>query len=164
MHAMGGDSSGSASDPQGGGGLPIIWCTDCGRSQVLRCVSQRPWSFGHAFYCCPFYKRDGSGCPFWHWEEEYVKIVATVGRNVGQECDVGRGAGTRNRFGRGMVAAGGGDWSMHGKDLIEGGDWNREAELVSIGKEVVRYLKAICLLCVCALFVLFLILIVQIMK
>ncbi|CAL5015061.1 unnamed protein product [Urochloa decumbens] len=159
MHAMGGDSSGSTSDPQGGGGLPLIWCTECGRSQVLRRISQKPWSLGHVFYCCPFYKRNGTGCPFWFWEEDYA-VVAENGGNAAVERVAGQGFGTRNRFARGAMDGRG---AMLGKAVMQG-DWNKENELVCIGKEVVRFLKAICLLCGCLLFVMFLILVVQVMK
>ncbi|CAO2176330.1 unnamed protein product [Urochloa humidicola] len=161
---MGGDdSSGSTLDPQGGRGLPLIRCTDYGRSTVLRRISQKPWSLGHVFYCCPFYKRDGTGCPFWYWEEQYVDVVATIESLSTEKFAVGQGKGTRNRFGRGAMVERG-DGSMRGKAVMQGEDGNKEDEVVCIWKEVVRVLKAIFLLCGCLLFVMLLILIVVVMK
>lgn len=55
-HTMGGDSSASALDPQAANDVPLIWCTDCGTSRVVRRISQKPWSLGQVFYCCPKHK------------------------------------------------------------------------------------------------------------
>jgi len=40
---------------------------------------KQEWSFGKVFYCCPLHKHDGSGCPFWFWEEDYVVKLRSLG-------------------------------------------------------------------------------------
>ena len=56
VDAVRGDSSAFTSDPQGAEGVPLIWCTECKSRQVVWHVSQKPWSAGQVFYCCPKYK------------------------------------------------------------------------------------------------------------
>ncbi|CAL4985039.1 unnamed protein product [Urochloa decumbens] len=141
---MGGDSSASASNLQGVGDIPLIWCTECGSGQVLRRISRKPWSQGQVFYCCPKYKQDGTGCSFWYWEGDYLdKLAHTGGR---------QGSGNRVRIGRQQ-----GDWSNSGKGMVV----NKDADLVGIVKELVSYVKGICLLLLGILFVLVLILLVH---
>ncbi|CAN6286842.1 unnamed protein product [Urochloa humidicola] len=154
---MGGDSSASASDPQGADGLPLIWCTECGMRQVVRRVSQQPWSVGQVFYCCPKYKRDGSGCPFWYWEEDYVDVVAGKIPSHGKGSRARSGKGNRDNVSRGIVQ---GESSMMG--VV--GMMNKEAELVGIGKELVSLVKVICVTAICMLFVLILIVVVLLVK
>ncbi|CAO2176163.1 unnamed protein product [Urochloa humidicola] len=154
---MGGDSMVSASDPQGGEGLPLIWCRDCGMRQVVRRISQKPWSAGQVFYCCPKYKRDGSGCLFWYWEEDYADVVA--GKIPGDVKGSQAGGGQENRGNvSGLVVQG--ESSMMGV----GGMMNKEAELVGIGKQLVILVKVICRVAMCMLFVLILILLVVLVK
>ncbi|CAL5016347.1 unnamed protein product [Urochloa decumbens] len=147
---MGGDSSASASNRQGLGDIPLIWCTECGSGQVLRRISRKPWSAGHVFYCCPMYKQDGTGCPFWYWEEDYLDKLARM-----RACKE-TGAGSENRVRRTRMQ---GDWSNSGSMVV-----NKDADLVAIVKELVTFVKAMCLLLLCILFVLVLILVVQLIK
>jgi len=168
---MRGDSSGSASDPQGAEGLPLIWCTDCKSRQVVRRVSQKPWSADQVFYCCPKYKRDGTGCPFWHWEDDYADLL--VGKRAGIEAGkgtlVGGHEGNKSNAGRSMVQ---GEVGLSGRTMVEGelgmsgaaGMMNREYEIVAMCKEIVSLVKAITLVSVCIVFVLMLNLIVQLVK
>ena len=39
--------------------IPLIQYRECGRARVVRRVSKQEWSYGQAFYCCPFYKVSG---------------------------------------------------------------------------------------------------------
>ncbi|WVZ58012.1 hypothetical protein U9M48_008327 [Paspalum notatum var. saurae] len=57
--------------------LPLITCTDCSQHTVLELEvkTNENGNRGRIFYKCPSHKRDGSGCPFWHWEEGYVNIL-----------------------------------------------------------------------------------------
>ncbi|KAJ1298575.1 hypothetical protein BS78_01G463900 [Paspalum vaginatum] len=77
--AMAKEGSRSSAFEQGGGKLPLIWC-HCKMRRVTRLVSGRPKSQGRVFYCCPSHQRDGSGCPFWHWEEDYPERLRKVMR------------------------------------------------------------------------------------
>ncbi|CAN6319965.1 unnamed protein product [Urochloa humidicola] len=140
---MGGDSSASASNPPGLGDIPLIWCTECGSGQVLRRISRKPWSAGQVFYCCTKYKQDGTGCSFWYWEDDYLD---KLGRQ-----------GSENRV---RTARMQGDWSNSRKGMVV----NKDVDLVGIVKELVTFVKAICLLLLCILFVLVLILVVQLIK
>ncbi|CAO2168579.1 unnamed protein product [Urochloa humidicola] len=73
------ESCGSDSNRLFPDGLPLIWCTECGNRKIMKRASKQEWSMGQIFYCCPNYKRDGTGCPFWFWEEEYVKVLQKNG-------------------------------------------------------------------------------------
>ncbi|KAK8455472.1 hypothetical protein SEVIR_4G120000v4 [Setaria viridis] len=150
---MGGDSSASASDPQG---LPLIWCTECGMRQVVRRISQKTWSLGRVFYLCTRYKCDGAGCPFWFWEEEYVDML------VGKRGN-GDGQGSRSNVGRAIAQE---DYYMKSEATIGVGHGvvNKEAEFVGLMKEAVVLMKAIFISSVCILFVMLLSLFVQLMK
>ena len=54
---MASESRASTADPVD---IPLIQCREYGRARVVRQVSKQEWSFGQAFYCCPFYKVSGS--------------------------------------------------------------------------------------------------------
>ncbi|CAN6381062.1 unnamed protein product [Urochloa humidicola] len=83
----GAESSGSVSNRQFPDGLPLIWCSECGRRKIVRRTSKQEWSLGQIFYCCPNYKRDGTGCAFWYWEEEYLKVLQKNGGPIPAQAD-----------------------------------------------------------------------------
>ncbi|CAL4952116.1 unnamed protein product [Urochloa decumbens] len=149
---MVGGSSATGSNPVSADGLPLIMCTECGMRRVVRRTSQQTWSLGQIFYCCPRHKRDGSGCPFWFWKDEYISFLASTGRYVAS-------AGANNGVESMHVA----ESSMDGTDSRMKGEIGfsgivsvkSESELIAICKEVVRLLKALCFLCVCMLFLMF---------
>ncbi|KAM3384341.1 hypothetical protein ACQJBY_008790 [Aegilops geniculata] len=60
--------------------LPIIKCDHCWRL-VVRYVSSMPKHPGWVFFKC---EKDGDGCKFWYWEEEYTDLL--IARNL---LDVG---------------------------------------------------------------------------
>ncbi|CAO2186352.1 unnamed protein product [Urochloa humidicola] len=146
---MAAESIATGSNRRIGGGLPLIWCDECCQRRVVKRRSGKEWSLGEIFYVCPNYKRDGSGCPFWYWEEEYMKLLEKKGL-----------AGTA--FGDLRMQAG--DSRIQGDEgRIEGDEGRKEAgvghnaissqkevsQLKKIGKEILNMLKAICFVCVC---------------
>ncbi|CAL5066682.1 unnamed protein product [Urochloa decumbens] len=143
---MVGGSVASASNPRSVDGLPLIMCTDCGRRRVMRCTSQQPWSLGQIFYCCPLHKRDGTGCPFWYWKDEYINVLATVGV-------LPASAGAYNAGGSMQVAESrmqGAASKMKGDVDFNGSVSNKKVqELIDIGKELVRLVKVVVLVCIC---------------
>ncbi|KAJ1254012.1 hypothetical protein BS78_01G025200 [Paspalum vaginatum] len=109
---------------------PLITCTNCGRHTVLERIVQtnKNGNKGRIFYVCPGRKADGSGCPFWHWEESYVNLLKkeaamSSGQDLGIEVNR---EDPRNKEKE--------DWKI---DNIE----NEMRALVGIGKEVVVLLK-----------------------
>ncbi|CAO2038079.1 unnamed protein product [Urochloa humidicola] len=159
------ESSGLASNRQFPDGLPLIWCTECGDRRIVKCASKQEWSMGQIFYCCPNYKRNGTGCPFWFWEEEYVKLLQKNGVTIpAQVADlrmpvaiprhegaIPRHEGVELRRQEGVVFTG-------TVSMKEG------SELVAIGKEILSVLKGICFVCVWLLFVMLGILFVLLFK
>ncbi|CAN6233675.1 unnamed protein product [Urochloa humidicola] len=159
------ESSGSASNREFPDGLPLIWCTDCGRRKIVKRASKQEWSMGQIFYCFPNYKRDGTGCPFWFWEEEYVKVLQNKGvaipaqvadltmpvANPRPEGAIPRHEGVESRRQEGVVFTG-------TVSMKEGND------LVAIGKEILSVVKGICFVCVWLLFVMLGILLVLLFK
>ncbi|KAG2593047.1 hypothetical protein PVAP13_5NG632029 [Panicum virgatum] len=142
---MASQSSVSAPDPRLSEELPLITCTECGRKKVLRLKSRQEWSFGQVFYCCPMHKRDGTGCPFWFWKEDYVEHLKKIG------------------------ILNGGEWSRKGnikdddeKMMLGNGGTSRKEEDSSA--EVVRLLRSICMLCYCILVVQVVMLFVHLLK
>ena len=91
--------------------------------------------------CCSV---DGTGCPFWFWEEDYVEHLKKIG------------------------ILNGGEWSRKGnikddeKMLLGNGGTSRKQEDNSA--EVVRLLRSICMLCFCILVVQVFMLFVQLLK
>ncbi|KAG2605786.1 hypothetical protein PVAP13_4NG217900 [Panicum virgatum] len=87
---------------------------------------------------------DGTGCPFWFWEEDYVEHLKKIG------------------------ILNGGEWSRKGnikddeKMLLGNGGTSRKEEDNSV--EVVRLLRSICMLCFCILVVQVVMLFVQLLK
>ncbi|KAG2582852.1 hypothetical protein PVAP13_6KG183300 [Panicum virgatum] len=55
--------------------IPLIWCNECGQRQVVERTSRTPKNPNRIFFVCPNHKSDGSGRPFFHWEEEYVDML-----------------------------------------------------------------------------------------
>ncbi|CAO2163325.1 unnamed protein product [Urochloa humidicola] len=155
---MGDGLSVSASNHQGTGGISLIWCTKCGGEKVLKRTSRKEWSLGEVFYCCPNYKRDGTDCSFWFWEEDYIKEVEKEAEKNGvhgarptaDEVKIQADAGTS------MMQAGSGCKCV--------GLVNEQKELVAIGKEIVSVLRAICFVCVCMLLVMVASVVVMIFK
>ncbi|CAL5058799.1 unnamed protein product [Urochloa decumbens] len=144
------ESSGSASNRQFPNGLPLIWCTECKQRRIVKRTSKQEWSLGQIFYCCPNYKVYGTGCPFWFWEEEYLKVLQTKGVAVrALQADGSR-----------MEVAGTKQQGVESRRQ-EGVEFNgivsvKEArELAAIGKEVVSLLKGICFVGVCMLLLVF---------
>ncbi|CAN6355819.1 unnamed protein product [Urochloa humidicola] len=158
---MVGSSSAAESNPVSADGLPLIMCTECGMRRVVRRTSQQTWSLGQIFYCCPRHKRDGSGCPFWYWKDEYISFLARRGRHVASE-------GVNNGV-RSMQVA---ESSMDGTDSRMKGEIGlsgtvsvkSESELLAICKEVVMFLKALCFLCVCMVFLMIVSVFVHLVK
>ncbi|CAN6243921.1 unnamed protein product [Urochloa humidicola] len=62
--------------------LSLITCNECGRHTVLEfeVKSDENGNQGCIFYKCPARKCDGTGCHFWHWEEEYVEVLAKIAK------------------------------------------------------------------------------------
>ncbi|KAF7007583.1 hypothetical protein CFC21_022511 [Triticum aestivum] len=60
--------------------LPIIKCDHCWRL-VVRHVSSMPKHPRWVYFKC---EKDGDGCKFWYWEEEYIDLL--IARNL---LDVG---------------------------------------------------------------------------
>ncbi|CAO2204607.1 unnamed protein product [Urochloa humidicola] len=155
------ESSRSASNRQFPDGLPLIWCTECGARRIVKRTSKQEWSLGQIFYCCPNYKRDGTGCPFWYWEEEYLKVVQRLQRKgvpVPAEADdlrmqvgVPRQQGVESRRQERVEFNG----TMSTKE---------ESELVAIGKEILSVLKGICFVVLCMLLLMFVNLFVWLLK
>ncbi|CAN6272504.1 unnamed protein product [Urochloa humidicola] len=60
--------------------LPLITCNECEQHTVLELEvkSDENGNRGRIFYKCPARKCDGTGCPFWYWEEEYVEVLAKI--------------------------------------------------------------------------------------
>ncbi|CAN6299255.1 unnamed protein product [Urochloa humidicola] len=124
-------------------GLPLITCSECGRAQVVRRKSKQEWSLGEVFYCCPFHKRDGTGCPFWFWEQDYknmLKRIHVIGEDSMQDNS---GDPQRRPIRRDQV---------------------KEAKKDDISNEVVRLLQSIRVLCVCILAVQVVMLLAQLLK
>jgi len=75
---------------------------------------------------------DGSGCPFWYWEEEYVKVLEhkriLVGRGGRTEVEAEAGGSAMARIGL----------------QTEGSEG---------AKEVVNWMKILCIVSVCMLLV-----------
>ncbi|CAO2189269.1 unnamed protein product, partial [Urochloa humidicola] len=71
----GGLTSTSSVRRRGIGKPPLIICLDCKWRRVVELKSKKPWSKGEIFYTCPNHKSDGTGCPFWHWEQSYYKYL-----------------------------------------------------------------------------------------
>ncbi|CAL5052823.1 unnamed protein product [Urochloa decumbens] len=138
------ESQSSASNPQGAA-IPLIQCTECGQAKILRRTSRREWSYGRVFYCCPFYKQDGTGCPFWFWEDAYLKKLEKIPGD-------GSGAGANPRMG--MVA--------EASRMVMGPE--ETSELIKVGKEVVTWLKGLFFVCVCMLIVMVLDLLIHLIK
>jgi hypothetical protein len=86
-----------------------------------------------------FLWRDGTGCSFWYWEEDYVDVVA------GQRAIVEQG---NRRSNAGRLMSGG------------VGKMDKEAKVVGISNEIFSLVKVIFIVSVCILFVLMMILIV----
>ncbi|CAO2181742.1 unnamed protein product, partial [Urochloa humidicola] len=59
--------------------LPLIVCTDCKCRTVLALKAKTEANYGKYFYMCPAHKRDGTGCPFWYWEEDYEAFLMEKG-------------------------------------------------------------------------------------
>ncbi|KAL6639321.1 hypothetical protein ACP70R_023051 [Stipagrostis hirtigluma subsp. patula] len=107
-----------------------------------------PWSFGQIFYTCPSHKKDGSGCSFWFWEEEYMRYLEQMEqKNPGS---VSRELGVEDK----AQDRGGSASSMLGIALA----------LLSVGREIACLLKAIVVVCVLVVFVLVMLLFVQLKK
>jgi len=85
---------------------------------------------------------DGSGCPFWYWEEDYIKVLE-------QKRILGHGGRMQAQ-----VEAGGSDMGRIGLQT-EGSEG---------GKDVVNWMKILCIVSVCMLLVQVLNLFVTLMK
>jgi hypothetical protein len=165
----------STADPAN---IPLIQCKECRWARVVHRVSKQEWSFGQAFCCCLFYKvsgsvkmkflflldsklilgiflQDGTGCPFWKWEKEYLEVV--LGKNT-----VGVQAGSSNA-GTTMVKSP--DLKMNTDGGARNNGWvKREAVSTEMVKEVFMVTKVIFVVCVALLFVLILVLLVLLVK
>ena len=103
---------------------------------------------------------DGSGFPFFHWEDAYIDLLASKHKN--RHGDESRMYGV-NLGCMEQIKDAGAAWEE--ADGFNGNVWAKEHPgCVAIGKELVNLVKALCLICVCILFVSMLILLVQITK
>ncbi|KAJ1276822.1 hypothetical protein BS78_05G245000 [Paspalum vaginatum] len=60
--------------------LPLVICDRCNSRKVMALKAKTPTNFGRYFYICPTYEqRDGSGCDFWYWEDEYEQYLTDNG-------------------------------------------------------------------------------------
>ncbi|KAJ1267315.1 hypothetical protein BS78_07G046500 [Paspalum vaginatum] len=59
--------------------LPLVICDRCNSRKVMALMAKTPTNFGHYFYVCPTYERDGSGCDFWYWEDDYEQYLIDNG-------------------------------------------------------------------------------------
>jgi hypothetical protein len=95
--------------------------------------------------------RDGTGCPFWYWENDYIKKIGENGTNdapVGDE----------------LMMQGGESMKQSGDGCNCIALVNEARKLLGIGKELVSVLKGICMVGVCMLVVMVINLIVNVFK
>ncbi|KAG2600494.1 hypothetical protein PVAP13_5KG530700, partial [Panicum virgatum] len=59
--------------------LPLIDCPNCQCQKLKGLKARTKKNFGHFFFVCPTHQRDGSGCQFWCWEDEYQEYLITHG-------------------------------------------------------------------------------------
>ncbi|CAL4965699.1 unnamed protein product [Urochloa decumbens] len=127
--------------------LPLIACTDCKTRTVLELETKTDenGNRGRIFYKCPNRKRDGTGCGFWYWEEDYVDFLKTPKGKIAIEQLYLKES-----------------LEVNNGDMKEGKKQNKEKEelelyelakqmrlLVAIGTEIVTLLKCILVVCVC---------------
>ena len=106
-------------------------------------------------------QKDGSGCPFWFWKEDYMKVL---GDRVVQAPVAGAyiGAGSMHVAESSMQEC---DSRMKGAPGFDGSVFVRkEVDLVGLCQEIVRLLKLLCFVGVCMLIVMLLSVFVQLMK
>ncbi|EAZ27949.1 hypothetical protein OsJ_11909 [Oryza sativa Japonica Group] len=75
----GGSSSSSTNRRKGNGRLPLIKCPCCDCETIIRRAANTPENKGRIFYTCPCHQRDGIGCRFWYWEEQYEEYLINTG-------------------------------------------------------------------------------------
>jgi len=106
-------------------------------------------------------QKDGSGCPFWFWKEDYMKVLED---RVVQAPVAGAyiGAGSMQVAESSMQEC---DSRMKGVPGFDGSVFVRkEVDLVGLCQEIVRLLKLLCFVGVCMLIVMLLSVFVQLMK
>ena len=106
-------------------------------------------------------QKDGSGCPFWFWKEDYMKVL---GDRVVQAPVAGAyiGAGSMQVAESSMQEC---DSRMKGAPGFDGSVFVRKkVELVGLCQEIVKLLKLLCFVGVCMLIVMLLSVFVQLMK
>ncbi|CAN6164103.1 unnamed protein product [Urochloa humidicola] len=161
------ESHSSASNREGADAIPLIWCSDCARAKVLRRTSRRQWSYGRIFYCCPFYKQDGTGCPFWYWEEDYVKKIETIpidGMGVGANSRMVMGGASKIAAEASRMAAEAEASRMAAETstMVMGAE--QVSKLIRVGNEAVSLLKGLLFVGVCMLIVMVLDLLVHLIR
>ncbi|PAN09443.1 hypothetical protein PAHAL_2G024100 [Panicum hallii] len=59
--------------------LPLIQCPDCRCRMLKGKMARTEKNFGRFFFVCPSRQRDGTGCQFWRWDDEYKQYLMTKG-------------------------------------------------------------------------------------
>ncbi|CAN6244000.1 unnamed protein product [Urochloa humidicola] len=124
--------------------LPLITCNQCGRHTVveLEVKSDENGNLGRIFYKCPARKRDGTGCGFWYWEEDYVAELRKIAE---KQKLIEKGMNCRTEEQSGHVK---GEQRKLCKDESMADDIRA---LVGIGRQIVVLLKWLLFVCCCGL-------------
>ncbi|KAG2561159.1 hypothetical protein PVAP13_8KG111610, partial [Panicum virgatum] len=59
--------------------IPLIECPDCNCRMMKAMMARTKKNYGCFFFVCPSRKRDGTGCQFWLWDDEYKNYLMTRG-------------------------------------------------------------------------------------
>ncbi|KAL6614737.1 hypothetical protein ACP70R_037007 [Stipagrostis hirtigluma subsp. patula] len=157
------DVGSSSTNRRGGSSnLPLVTCPDCKWRQVVELTATTDWNYGRIFNTCPNHKRDGSGCEFWFWEDDYVKYLQAAGK-IGRggegvkEARTGTGGQKPVRETKPAVTM----VDQRNRRFVDEEEALKErfsalvgiaVAMVGVGKEIVWLLKAILGVCVLMLF------------
>ena len=97
-----------------------------------------------------FWQRDGSGCPFFYWEADYIKHILKMLKEGGNGTCEAQSKGESNL----RPYAG----------LMDNAVANKAQGSQGKDQDVVRLLNVICVLCVCIVLALVLVVVVQLCK
>ncbi|KAG2649867.1 hypothetical protein PVAP13_1NG266800 [Panicum virgatum] len=59
--------------------LPLIECPECRSRMMKGMMARTKKNFGRFFLVCPSRQKNGSGCQFWCWDDEYEKYLMSNG-------------------------------------------------------------------------------------
>ncbi|CAN6270309.1 unnamed protein product [Urochloa humidicola] len=140
-------SSSSAASRRKRPDLPLIACTDCKTRIVLELETKTDenGNRGRIFYKCPNRKRDGTGCGFWYWEEDYVDFLKTPEGKIAIEQLYLKDS---LEFNNADMKEG--KKQSNGKEELELYELAKQMRVaVAIGTEIVVLLRCILVVCVC---------------